>query len=659
VSPMRKGRWTPPRRKIWFSMVVVGAALLTATANLALAISKDGFEMDAQSVTNVPADLPIPYYSGNDPSGAKDDWAQGATGKGVFTSSDNQNGSCYKSTITVNPNIGGAAGFICDGLSVSAYAALGESDNSIVSPSGKTPDGTWNIKPGNNTPKDDISHGYTLIRNYTSPCNSKGTNKDQIIMVGGERLNNEGDSFWGFEFDQKAPTNFDKLLANGGNGDGTAFKLIFNRTIGDILLSVSLDKGGTKPTIAVYQVTAIAANGTATFTQQTSSCATPVSEGFTNAATDAQAPGWNIPVCDPSVANPANKCRLVNGAGDAPAPLGTAGDKDVPPRDFLEAAIDLSEFGINPGCFNNVLFTSRSSSSVTADLKDVGGGQVPVCSATAATQIHAGSATDPNHSTTDIQNTTVVAGSTIHDKVIVTGVNSGGGTAVAPTGNVVFSRYTNKTCTGTPAATETKALVAGSGGVSSVESSNFVTPVAGGDLSYKAVYTAGQDTNYPAGAVAACEPLTAINPSTILDKKASISATITYAYQEKNDGTVALTMPAGGYVTDNNCSPVRIVGDTAPFNTHEAGETWSGDTNNDGILSAGETWDFSCQVTVNSAGTTTNTATGHGIDPVNLDVTFCSGNPPAPGAGQRCDQDERDSVTVTIAIDNGADRLFK
>ena len=113
-------------------------------------------------------------------------------------------GPCYGSTITVNPDIAGAAGVICDGTSDPGFKNV-EPELTIVSPSGKTPDDVWPIKPGNNTPKNDITHGYTLIRDFDSPCVA-GTDADsQIVFLGGERLNNEGDSFWGFELNQVAP----------------------------------------------------------------------------------------------------------------------------------------------------------------------------------------------------------------------------------------------------------------------------------------------------------------------------------------------------------------------------------------------------------------------------------------------------------------------
>ena len=185
-SPRARQRWA------LLSVVVGGLVLLLATFAYARLIN--GFEIDAGEAAGLTA-----YYSGNDPAGSDgDDWAQGGTFKGVFTGA--AGGPCYSSTISVNPTINGAAGVICDGTSDSGFRTL-EPEASIVSPAGKTPDDVWSIKPGNNTPKNDVTHGYTLIREFDSPCVAGGSASDPdslIVYLAGERLNNEGDSFWGF-----------------------------------------------------------------------------------------------------------------------------------------------------------------------------------------------------------------------------------------------------------------------------------------------------------------------------------------------------------------------------------------------------------------------------------------------------------------------------
>src|SRR5205814_2068343 len=117
----------------------------------------------------------------------------------------------------------------------------------------------------------------------------------------------------------------------------------------------------------------------------------------------------------------------------------------------------------------------------TADCEPLTVSQI---SSKTATQIHNG-----NHD--DITNTSVPLGTVVHDKATVTG------TGPTPTGSVTFKRFTNGTCYGTPAASETVGLVGGS-----AESSTFTTVV--GSMSYLVSYSG--DTNYLTS-TADCEPL--------------------------------------------------------------------------------------------------------------------------------------------------------
>jgi hypothetical protein len=109
---------------------------------------------------------------------------------------------------------------------------------------------------------------------------------------------------------------------------------------------------------------------------------------------------------------------------------------------------------------------------------------------TVVTEIH----NDDTHTAV----TSVPVGSTVHDQATVSG-NLG-----TPTGNVVFSWFTNGTCNGTPAATSNSLSL--SGGV--IDATTFPQgPLAAGisAYSFKAHYNG--DSNYlPADS--ACEPLT-------------------------------------------------------------------------------------------------------------------------------------------------------
>ena len=103
---------------------------------------------------------------------------------------------------------------------------------------------------------------------------------------------------------------------------------------------------------------------------------------------------------------------------------------------------------------------------------------------------------------TDIHNpahaviTTASAGDVVHDKVFVAKNAATPAAVPAPTGSVVFHRYTSLNCTGT-AVDQTVALAADG----TAESATFTVV---DDMSYKADYSG--DVNYPAHS-GACEPL--------------------------------------------------------------------------------------------------------------------------------------------------------
>lgn len=267
---------------------------------------------------------------------------------------------------------------MCDGASDPTFDGQGadpvtEPEKNVVSPGGKQINDIWSVTEGSVTGKDDFSHAYSLFHLGDSTCDSDLVADDPFFVVSGHRGDNEGDAFWGFELSQTAPAGFGGLASNAG---GT-FNLDFNRTAGDLLVSITLVGGGTNPLLEVFTW-----NGS-TFVQSVTSCpANPAAaQGDsllrTNSSNDAQAPPWNVPACDPTATNPSNACRVVNGAGVAPA---TLGDNLIAPRDFAEAILDLGAFGAGAFCFDSLIFTSRSAHPLeTADLKDIGGVNVDTC----------------------------------------------------------------------------------------------------------------------------------------------------------------------------------------------------------------------------------------------------------------------------------------
>ena len=339
------------------------AALFVLSA--ARAATLGGFEIDADG----PAQAGL-YAGGGG------DWAT-AAGQGVFVLGGGGISGCYGSNVAPNPSSGGLASFLCDGSSDSSFDGNGgdtviEPEQNIVGPGGKQTSDTWPVKPGGVTAKDDFSHAYSFFRYADSSCDADTLADDPFMALGGHRGDNEGDAFWGFELNDISPTGFPALAANGG----ATFDLDFNRTPGDLLVSITLTGGGTSPLLEVFRW-----SGT-TFTAAPSSCASNpgATQGDsllrTNALGDVQAPPWNIPACDPTSTNAANTCRMVSGG---------AADNMIASRDFVEAMIDFSAFAVSDVCFSSLIFTSRSAHPLTtADLKDVGGVAVDTCPQPAA-----------------------------------------------------------------------------------------------------------------------------------------------------------------------------------------------------------------------------------------------------------------------------------
>ena len=370
----RKRRSPRARR---FRLGAVGLALgsLLVVINFASAVNVSGFEIDASNVTVSHA-----LYSGND---SGDDWAQGASNDGVFDHSTTPPHTavtdCYGSSVdkSLEPST-----MICDGSSDSRFRTV-EPEQNIVSPSGKTPDDVWPIKPGNVRPKNDFSHAYVHAQAVDSPCDEDSLLDDVVLHLGGHVGDNEGSHFWGYEFNATAPTNFNLLK----EADGDSFNLDFNRVVGDMLVSFTVPGNASDPvSLDLFTVSGFQPDGDAIFTLAgaLAGCPDEQPQGLsllaTNNANDVEAPPWNVPVCDPTADNGANTCRLANGTTDS--------EDLLAPRDFAEASIDLTAFGIDP-CFTNVVFTSRSSHVLEgADIQDVGGGDFPLCGTKSGVKFH-------------------------------------------------------------------------------------------------------------------------------------------------------------------------------------------------------------------------------------------------------------------------------
>jgi hypothetical protein len=190
----------------------------------------------------------------------------------------------------------------------------------------------WKHRSGSPPSKDDLTNAYAAAY--------RNSDDGHLVLVFGmDRFDTSGDAQLGFWFLQD---NVQPITS--GNLSGTFDGVHID---GDILVLVNFSGGGDVPTMQGFQWQG---NGL-------------VSLG---AGTDVLcANGWIPPG--------QNHCGITNSVG-VPAPWAYE-NKDVgvttqfPPAAFFEGAIDLTALGI-AGCFSQFIAESRSSTSITATLKD-------------------------------------------------------------------------------------------------------------------------------------------------------------------------------------------------------------------------------------------------------------------------------------------------
>jgi hypothetical protein len=169
---------------------------------------------------------------------------------------------------------------------------------------------------------------------------------------------------------------------------------------------------------------------------------------------------------------------------------------------YSEVGVDLTGLGLELPCIAGLVAESRSSPSTTATLKDFV--SVPTgedCVSSIDTTIH-------NAAHEDIEGTTVLAGTVVHDQATV----SPTGGADNATGTVTFHRFGTIDCTGSSVdqvVTITDQIPLGipTGTDGLIESADFTT--VAGFLSYTAEYSG--DGTYSGATMPAdhlCEPLT-------------------------------------------------------------------------------------------------------------------------------------------------------
>ena len=204
----------------------------------------------------------------------------------------------------------------------------------------------WKHKSGSVPPKDEITNAYAAAYNVDG---------DLVLYTGADRLTTNGDAQMGFWFFQDAV---------GLNANGT---FSGEHQVGDLLMLVNFEQGGTIPTIQVLEWVG--------------------SGGDQQGGTLNELIGPTQSVC---VGTGPLACAITNGITLSPTPWPyQSGESGVPantflPQAFFEGGLNVTQAfqsaGLDVPCFASFMVETRSSSSVTATLKDFVLGSFPVCS---------------------------------------------------------------------------------------------------------------------------------------------------------------------------------------------------------------------------------------------------------------------------------------
>lgn len=236
---------------------------------------------------------------------------------------------------------GGSSAFATSGLLTDVAPASiytgGQSKDTIDIPA-------WKHTSGSVPDKDDITHAFAAAYNVDG---------ELIVRFGANRFDNSGDAMLGFWFlqDNVAP------IAQG--------KFSGAHKMGDLLVLVDFVNGGTVPEVAVFKWVGVG--------------------GDQNGGTLQLMLNSQSALCSANTPN-AIACAITNSVR-IPSPwsyISKSGDVNFfPIATFFEGAINMSKlFQSNQGqvpCFSTFLAETRSSSSVTATLKDFAVGAFKVC----------------------------------------------------------------------------------------------------------------------------------------------------------------------------------------------------------------------------------------------------------------------------------------
>ncbi len=381
----------------------------------------------------------------------------------------------------------------------------------------------WGCESLNNAPnKRDLLNAY-----FVRATISEGGTPHQLVFMGAERRFEHGSAFNGYWILQSG-ISVPGAVTTAGQLDctpGAPLDFSGQHVCGDVLVLFNYETGGRIGRVAAYQwqpglIGCDGQVGTADDCPNPASAEThdPLCLIVDVANGDCRIAGADDNLCGrvngaPDCAPTRHKPQPCSGPGAFAAPWepndGSPPSTVLESPTFSEAGIDLTGLGIEIPCVDTFIAETRSSSSVTASLKDytLTSGLAHGCRGDSEmrTEIHAAA----DNSDPDLQGGTVVAGTVVHD-VALFAVSS---TPFAPnaTGTVTFHRYTTIYCSGTPVdevVTVTDQIPGGipNNTLAAIRSSDFLT-VEGQNLSYMADYSG--DANYPA-LISSCETLAVV-----------------------------------------------------------------------------------------------------------------------------------------------------
>lgn len=252
-------------------------------------------------------------------AGAAADWAGVNTGGGTA-------------------NIVARTGVLSDAAPKSVFTGGGSKDDLDLS-GALAGAGGWKSKDGSVPPKDDITNAYAVAYNVAG---------DLVIYAGAERGENSGNAFMGFWF-------FKSKISINANGSFSG-----QHTVGDVLVLANYENGGLAVDIQVLEWNPAQATLNGTLRQLAGGPTSPATCG---------APG-SSPLF----------CGITNAVGGETTPWGST----LRQAEFLEVGINISQVLKLAGsqsapCFSSFMAETRSSSSVSATLKDFVLGSFDVC----------------------------------------------------------------------------------------------------------------------------------------------------------------------------------------------------------------------------------------------------------------------------------------